>query len=160
MECRSCDVSSWCLFIPKCYTITKKWELLPWSYAITSKFGKIKEISKPFCNEFFLNITFLHLCWDTQIYINKSLLISIEFKLLMQILDEIPRVLIKFWSRRLGCKSRRLGKRVPFSLSSISWKSRRLNTRSSRFFSRPPAVNEIPEFHLKTFSKHSQKFSN
>lgn len=90
MECRLCDVSSWCLFIPKCYTITKKWELLPRSYVITSKFGKIKqEISKP-CNEFFLSITFLHLYWDTQIYINKSLLISIEFKLQMQILNEIP----------------------------------------------------------------------
>lgn len=42
----------------------------------TSKFSNIKqEISKPFCNEFFLSITFLHLYWDTQMYINKSLLI-------------------------------------------------------------------------------------
>ena len=46
------------------------------------------------------------------------------------------RLLIKFWSRWLECKSRRLGNRVPFSPSSISWKSRRLNTQSSRFFSR------------------------
>ena len=38
------------------------------------------------------------------------------------------RVLIKFWSRQLGFKSRRLGNRVPVSPSSISWKSRHLNT--------------------------------
>ena len=59
-------------------------------------------------------------------------------------LKVFKRVLIKFWSRRLRFKSRRLGNRVPVSLSSISWKSGRLNTQSSRFFSRPPAVNENP----------------
>lgn len=42
------------------------------------------------------------------------------------------RVLVKFWSRRLDA-SRQLGNRVPFSLSSTAWKSRRLNNRSSRF---------------------------
>ena len=55
-----------------------------------------------------------------------------------------PRVLVKFWSRRLGCKSRWLGNQVPFSLSSFTWKRRQLNTRSSRFFSRLQAVDEIP----------------
>ena len=52
------------------------------------------------------------------------------------------RLLIKFWSRWLECKSRRLGNRVPFSPSSISWKSQKLNTQSSQFFSRLRAVNE------------------
>ena len=32
------------------------------------------------------------------------------------------RVLITFWSRRIGFKSRRLGNRVPFPPSSVSWK--------------------------------------
>ena len=41
-------------------------------------------------------------------------------------------------------KSRHLGNGVPVTPSSISWKSRRLNIPSSRFFSRPPAVNENP----------------
>ena len=50
------------------------------------------------------------------------------------------RVLVKFWSRQLGCKSRRPGNRVRFSLSSISWKSSWLNTRSRQFFQ--PVINE------------------
>ena len=67
----------------------------------------------------------------------------------MRYIDETPcsflvqelRFLIKFLSRRLGFKSRRLGNRVPVTPSSISWKSRRLDIPSSRFFSRPSAVN-------------------
>ena len=52
---------------------------------------------------------------------------------------------LSFGVRRLGCKSRRLGNRVPFSLSSISWKSWRLNT-WSRFLAgrRPQAVKVSP----------------
>ena len=56
-------------------------------------------------------------------------------KLIFFLIQEASyRVLVKFWSRQLGCKSRRPGNRVRFSLSSISWKSRWLNTRSSQFF--------------------------
>lgn len=52
----------------------------------------------------------------------------------------IFRVLIKFWSGRLGCKSRWLGNQMPSSLFSICQRRRQLNTRSSQFFSRVPAL--------------------
>lgn len=66
------------------------------------------------------------------------------------------RVLIKFWSGRLGFKSRRLDNRV--SPSHISRKSRWLNTRSSPFFSRPPAVIENPVWDFKTIFRGSTYF--
>lgn len=46
-------------------------------------------------------------------------------------------VLIKFWVRRVACKSKGLG-----TPSSTSQKSRQLNTWSSRFFSPLPALNK------------------
>ena len=83
----------------------------------------------------------------------------------MRYIDETPcsslvqelRFLIKFLSRRLGFKSRRLGNRVPVTPSSISWKSSRLDIPSSRFFSRLSAVNENPEEPVKLTNDVKQK---
>ena len=83
----------------------------------------------------------------------------------MRYIDETPcsslvqelRFLIKFLSRRLGFKSRRLGNQVSVTPSSISWKSSRLDIPSSRFFSRLSAVNENPEEPVKLTNDVKQK---
>ena len=67
-------------------------------------------------------------------------------------LKAYSRVLINFWSGRPGFQNRRLGNWVLVSPSSISWKSRRLNTQSSQFFSQLPAINENPVASIRLWS--------
>ena len=88
-----------------------------------------------------------------------SLLILSPFKRILELRTKSGFSLLKFWSRRLGFKRRRLDNRVPVTPSSISWNSRRLNTRSSWFLSQPPAIDENPDKIITIFAQRRQIYA-